>query len=322
MATNHALRFQDFPYEIQQLILWKCLEGWKATVEIHDKEGKSTTRLWSSVIYDALMLSLTCKSFHDMIQKIQKDPRLFSGNIDLIDANAELSYLVGVFTSYTGLYVRERDSVPTPLYRTQIFIKAQPYDRSNPLWRLERLQYHAEVRHWLIQNTTSIGLWADEVNSRVPWDIFPNLENVTLFWPHGFLVAEHPSLYLCEHTTEDLVSVAQKSENTNPSWLVKKIKPIIDEVTEQGLHVTLILEAPHAHERGQRVDSLFALNDGSDAFETRVFYKLVCQVQVNGTEWKVDSVICHDQSQVEIDLSDVFESSHPRTSTQRYIEFG
>lgn len=307
MSTRSSLQFFDFPYEIQELILWKCLEGWKATVEIHEKPlaKKSTTRLWSSVIYDALMLSLTCRHFHAIIQKIQKDPRLFNGEVDLIEANAEMSYLVGLFTSNTNnYYIVERDSVPRPLYRTQIFIKASPYDRSDPDWRTTRLKYHAGVRNWLNQNVRSLALWADEMTSRVPWELFPRLENVTVYWPSTYLQVSDPRLHLCEHSKEDFVSMAKAPRNLMSAWDLRAAIPEFERVSKLGLRITVKYDVPHAHASDIDVGA----DDFNETYQKLLsidYYNLECTFTVQNGDWTQTSIFCHGQLPVELKAEEV-----------------
>lgn len=307
MDAGGSLRFLDFPFEIQQLILWKCLEGWKATVEIHEKpqEEKSTTRLWSSVIYDALMLSLTCKHFYKVIQDIQKDPRLFNGEIDMIEANAKVSYLVGVFTSNDGhYYIHERGSIPRPLYRTQIFIKANPYDRSDHAWRMSRLKYHADVRDWLIQNVRSLELWADEVTPRVPWERFPKLQNVTVYWPYTYLEVSDPRLRLCEHSKEQLVTMAKTPRNITSAWDMKGAISELERVSKSGLQFTVKYEVPHVHIPGEALD-IYGFNEQYDMLVSADYYNLECTFIVSKGSWTQLSVVCRGESPMELEKDEV-----------------
>lgn len=307
MNAGGSLAFLDFPLEIQQLILWKCLEGWKATVETHKKPQakKSTTRLWSSVVYDALMLSLTCRHFHAIIQKIQKDPRLFNGEVDLIEANAEMSYLVGIFTSNTdNYYILERDAVPRPPYRTQIFIKASPYDRSDPDWRTTRLKYHAGVRNWLNQNVRSLGLWADEMTSRVPWELFPKLENITIYWPSTHLSKSDPRLRLCEHSKEDFVSMAKDPKNLMSAWDLGAVILELQRVSKPALRITVKYEVPHVHLTGDDLQT----DDDNQMYEKLVssdYYNLECTFSVENGVWANISADCHGQSPMDLDIEEV-----------------
>lgn len=296
MEKKDAFCFLDFPVEIQQQIFWNCLEGWKATVEIHRKEGRTIARVFSSVIYDALMLSLTCKSFHQAIQRIQHDPRLFNGELDFIEANGQVAYLIG-----PGPWESWSDAEKlVPLYRTQIFIKNKPYHRTN--YREERLQYHADARRWLMQNTTSIGIWADEIRRGDPWQMFPRLQHVTVYWPN---VRFRPtdldrSLSTCQYPNEDFVDLVKNCYNTDTgAWHAEGIKLAIDMLTSRGLKVTLHFETFHSH----GIDA-----DGRDAYVpasingiewgTQNSYPLEFQVQIHGKDWKVDQVTCKYKAQM------------------------
>lgn len=295
-------QFLNLPFEIQELVLWKCLEGWKATVEVHEKPGgkKSTTRLWSSVIYDALMLSLTCKQFHKIIQNIQKNPRLFSGEIDMIEANAEMSWLVGVFTSNSNnYYIVERGSHPYPLYRTQVFIKANPYDRTDPDWRAARIKYHADVRKWLTQNVRSIGLWADEMTSRVPWDTFPSLEHITIYWPSTYLEIKDVGLNLCEHSKEDLVAIAKQPRNLGSAWDLGSVITGLERMSKPGLSLSVVYEVPHMHAPKEWLE-LDAYREVYSKLGSATFYNLECTFNIQGENWTQVSVVCQEMSRYEL----------------------
>lgn len=299
MDYSNIFRFSDLPAEIQQIILRKCLEGWKATVETHEKaDNKSTTRLWSSTAYDALMLSLTCKSFHTTIQKIQRDPRLFSGEIDLIESNAELAYLVGYFVKP----IKEDDyssrvrSTPYPLYRTQIFIKTKPYDRSKARWRKRRIAYHAEARHWLIGHTRSLGLWADEVKETISWSMFPVLEHVKIYWPYVAFDVINPTQLVCQHNKQDLVKMAHKMSNTYEDFSFYTVRASIAVLQQRGIRVTLQYDVAHSHDLGHDIreegwDGSIVRAEGPSDF----YYKLECELTSNedGSEWILDRAVCH-----------------------------
>lgn len=304
--SSSGFQFLDLPFEIQELILWKCLEGWKATVETHEKpeRNKSTTRLWSSVVYDALMLSLTCKQFHKIVQDIQKDPRLFNGEIDMIEANAEMSYLAGIFTSNTNnYYIVERDSHPRPLYRTQVFIKASPYNRSDSDWRTARIKYHADVRDWLTQNVRSLGLWADEMTPLIPWQMFPSLENVTIYWPSTYLESEDLNLCLCAHSKEALVAMAKRPKNLMSAWGLHGVIKELEMAPDPRLSYTVKYEVPHVHTAED-----FGLSDYNMGYEKLMsadFFNLECSFIVEKGIWTPTSIVCHEQSPMELDLEEV-----------------
>lgn len=300
--SSSGFHFLDLPFEIQELVLWKCLEGWKATVEIHEKpeEKKSTTRLWSSVIYDALMLSLACKQFHKIIQDIQKDPRLFSGEIDMIEANAEISWLVGVFTSNTdNYYIVERGSHPYPLYRTQVFIKANPYDRSDPDWRTTRIKYHADVRKWLTQNVRTIGFWADEMTSRVPWDMFPSLEHVTIYWPSTYFEIKDFGLNLCDHSKEDLVAMAKHPRNLASAWDLGNVITGLESTSKPGVSLSIQYEVPHVHAPNDWLE-LDAYSEVYSKLGSAPFYNLECTINVQGGDWTQASISCQETPPFEL----------------------
>lgn len=250
IATQQRSPFYDLPVELQQHIVRFCLGGWKATLEKHEKpDRKPTTRIWSPHVYDALMLSLTCKHFHRLVQDVQADPKLFSGELDLIEVNGDLSDLLGYSTSAYEL----PPSLTRPPYRTQVFVKDFPYRKQeDPDWKLTRASYHGAIRQLIIKNVHSMAVYLDEIDANIPWAVFGNLRHLTLYWPFVMFDLEDgdPNQMLCTQTEEDLLDMLDSIKDykglLDTDELVDMLRDL-DEPIPGHISVTLKLEAPHNH---------------------------------------------------------------------------
>lgn len=246
----------ELPNEIQSQIIKLCLHGWHAALELHTKPRndnpeklKSTLRLWSSKIHDALMLSLTCKNFHAIVQDVQKDPALFDGRIDLVQEPGALTYFSdALYERFPDFdfdhFLPKHDERPADImYKTQIFIKSSPYGSGTKDERAQaRKKYHADVRAWLIAHACRLEVLFDEVHSDFDRALFPRLRELTLYWADGEAARldnwesddSDASIPLCsrsfeeELTTHELYDLIDPYSDTNYDEL--------DELVEQGLN--------------------------------------------------------------------------------------
>ncbi|KAK5937137.1 hypothetical protein PMZ80_010678 [Knufia obscura] len=295
--TQQRSPFYDLPVELQQHIVRFCLGGWKATLEKHEKaDRRSTARIWSSCVYDALMLSLTCKHFHRLVQDIQADPKLFSGELDLIEVNGDLSDLLGYSTNAYEL----SPSRPRPPYRTQVFVKDFPYrEQEDPDWKLTRASYHREIRQLIIENVHSMAIYFDEIDANIPWAVFGNLRHLTLYWPFTVFDLEdgNPDHILCAQTNEDLLAMLESARDYKDILLYSEFTNMLRKLEEPvpgHISVTLKLEAPHNHYTLEELQG----EDGHELNRSADYYnmKITCSYGESGL--KLLSTKCDGQRMV------------------------
>lgn len=252
-------RSAQLPIEIQCQIIKLCLRDWTAKLENHTKprndDGnklKSTLRIWSSKVYDALMLSLTCKSFHAIVQHIQKDPTLFDGAVDLIQEPGSITYLSDDFRAqcYSDPW-----ETPNVMYKTQIFIKNSRYVSSTKEGRqAERQEYHASVRAWLMTHMCRLDVMWDEIDLNLDLTPFPRLRALTMYWPYGEDHQIRGITYPHECDSHDRSSIC--STPRDEQWALIQMDSVIDEhfpveaferFLPTGLAITHILDFEHHH---------------------------------------------------------------------------
>ncbi|KAJ9654931.1 hypothetical protein H2198_006113 [Neophaeococcomyces mojaviensis] len=244
VQRNH-FPFFELPVELQQHVLFSFLAGWKATLEIHEKQQsqtliaaganpiKSTTRIWSSNIADMLNFALTCKIFQDFVYATQWDSALFSGELDLVEANGDLKCLLAP----TSFYRPKR-------FRTAVFLKQGPYPKDTvDTYRDARQNYHDKILDWIIQNTRHLSLYADEIVAEPPWSHFTNLKSVNLYLPVEYLLPWHGTRYPCEQSQENACQMVQREcyqlyEDNNRGWKM---------LTGLDIDIFVQLQTTHMH---------------------------------------------------------------------------
>ena len=253
-VANDFFRFNDLPLELQHNIFRSCLNGWSAALEVHENPVKRKTkcRIWSSHVYDGLMLSLTCKHFHSMIQLMQRDPRLYSGELDLVQENGDLTGLVG--------------GPGCVMFRTQVFIKSNPYGSTRDAVREARREaFHSEVRAWLMTYTRVLSMSSDEVSlyghrsirDRTSLSKFKNLTCIQLYWPvrydpwgqYQFLCHKNRK-ELSEHFREhvdnvfdDSYNYEEEEDDDDTPWFSE----YCSHMAKKGISVVSIHDTEHNH---------------------------------------------------------------------------
>lgn len=150
--------------------------------------------------------------------------------------------------------------------------------RADPDWRTMRTLDHAHHRAWIMQHTRSLGMWVDEFSDFIPWEKFPVLKHLTLFWPFSFFT--HPidtrDVPLCEHAPADVLAMAQSS------IIFDGMRHINHELvthwagsTTATTTTTIRYDVPHLHSTGL---ALWAGNCWTDEkrLEDAEFHKLEC----------------------------------------------
>lgn len=281
--TATFFAFNSLPLEIKLQVIRPLIQGWKATLERHEKpeQKKWTTRIWSSRVYDMLMLSLTCKEFHAIIQAIQYEPSLYSGELDMIEENGDLSYM---FEDSLSKWNIQYGLPPCHAFRTQVFIKSSPYNKfQDPLWRTKRTQYHRGVRAWLLRNTCSLAVHLDELIDPVPWEAFPALRHLTLFCPRVQLDSENTDQ--CRLPPEHLAHMASRAKAVLHPYISSstKLSNVLAEALKRGMTLTAIWSLSDLHESAH----IPVINAGG--WESSCM-EITCSVDADG--WRLLSCTC------------------------------
>ena len=290
----------ELPLELQRHILGSCLQGWTAQLESHIKKDGTwrTSRLWSSHVYDALMLSLTCKQFHATIQQIQRDPSLFSGDLDLIEDNGDLSCLTGDFSNVRSDQASSLNS--SAAFRTMIFIKDGPHGKRQGLdWRMNRRQYHYEVRQWLLRHVSHLGLRADELCVRNnDWGKFARLQQLAVrtHEVHTIDIDDDADIPFCKMSEDSLLILLKKSgtyeyfddrdssDDDDDSILEAMKAPL-----RSGIKVILTSSYVHYHlATDAELDEADILPIPGKEFRLT----LICEIDNKG--WRLQSRSCND----------------------------
>lgn len=290
-----AFAFDNLPPELKLEILRWVMKGWKATLERHEKreQNRWTVKIWSSAIYDMLMVSLTCKDFHASIQAIQHDPSLYSGELDMMEENGDISYLfeAGLPEPRSRFQLR-----PCHGFRTKIFIKSSPYNKTDDeWWRNTRTRYHAAVRTWLVQNTRSLAVYLDELLHPVPWHAFPKLRHLTLFWPQ--VKAASPSADICNLPPERIAHLASQAKSHGLSSYFNEIIPygsklfdVFAEALERGMTLTVIWQLIDWHSIARPPTANLNDEQGDKFYWRDSEMEITCSV--DGSTWRLLSSSC------------------------------
>lgn len=217
------------------------------------------------------MLSLTCKTFHAIVQHVQKDPTLFDGRIDLVQAPGELMYLSDTLEAH-----RYKSKLSFKMYKTCVFIKNSLYEGGTKEERTRsREQYHRSVRTWLTTHARHLYMMYDEFEAddqiEHPFDLtlMPQLQELTLYWPTGEETALTDQL---PQTMDDGIPICDQPQEQ--AWQFERVCDVFDtygpvnayteellyhprianQLIQQGISITHVWDVEHDHfDENQRI---------------------------------------------------------------------
>lgn len=292
----------DLPIEIQYLIFRACLRGWKIKVATYEDvdRNETTTRVYSTCFDNKLTFSLTCKKFHQLIQEIQYDLDLFSGELDHIDGNGDMRYILDGQGAYAYWFT---EATPYLLYQTrrfrlQVFIAAMLDEEKNNE-KLRSRQKRKHVMSWITTNVRSMDLYLDEL--RVPrppttWGSFVRLKHLNIFWPLVQVPYTRDEFEggLCNLSSARLLQLAEDATSCGfgyfypGDYLRTAFSSLLN---HKSLRVTWQL--PDSHSRIQQLNEASALQRSSNIIKTKSLLSIVCSVDYEG--WSFLSSSCVEE---------------------------